>query len=91
MEEEEDPHPPPQIVQRPGAAQELLRGAILGPAFRHRLHGFSFWEDGVPRAAIDTPLLSSTGGSVPPLVRLKDTIMHCACLLTSFKITNFLK
>jgi hypothetical protein len=54
-EEEEDPHPPPQIMQRLGAAQELLRGAILGPAFRHWLHGFSFWEDGVPRAAIDIP------------------------------------
>jgi hypothetical protein len=70
--EEEDPHPPPQIVQRPGAAQKLLRGAFLGPAFRHRLHGFSFWEDGVPRAGIDTPPLSTTGGSGQPLVRVND-------------------
>jgi hypothetical protein len=59
-------------VQRPGAAQKLLRGAFLGPAFRHRLHGFSFWEDGVPRAGIDTPPLSSTGGSGQPLVRVND-------------------
>ncbi|KAM0843873.1 hypothetical protein ACQ4PT_057420 [Festuca glaucescens] len=90
-EENPHPHPLPQlpfdlqlqIVQRSdaltvvrcAAAHKLLRGAILGPAFRHRLGvdpalllGFSFWEDGVPRA-IDTPPLS-TGGSV----RLNDVI-----------------
>jgi hypothetical protein len=73
-EQEEDPHPAPQIVQRSDVAVKLLRGAILGPAFRHRLHGFSFWEDGVPRAGIDTPPLSSTGGSGQPLVRVNEDL-----------------